>query len=91
VLFTRLTTRLPVTDAHNGLRAFTRGAADQIRWRADRMAHASEIPDAIRRHRLRFVEVPVRITYSAYSLGKGLRGSDAVRVVVDYLFGFVAR
>jgi glycosyltransferase involved in cell wall biosynthesis len=91
VLFTRVTTGLPVTDAHNGLRAFNRRAAETIRWRADRMAHASEIPGEIRRHRLRFVEVPVRITYSDYSLGKGQRGLDAVRVLIDYLFGFVAR
>ncbi|MEP6914371.1 MAG: glycosyltransferase family 2 protein [Acidobacteriota bacterium] len=91
VWFTRLTTGLRVTDAHNGLRAFSRKAAETIRWHADGMAHASEIPREIRRHRLRFEEVPVRITYSAYSLGKGQRGLDAVRVLVEYLFGFVAR
>jgi glycosyltransferase involved in cell wall biosynthesis len=91
VLFTRMTTGLQVTDAHNGLRAFSRHAASVIQWRADRMAHASEIPSEIRRHRLRFVEVPVTITYSDYSLGKGQRGFDAIRVLIEYLFGFVAR
>jgi glycosyltransferase involved in cell wall biosynthesis len=91
VLFTRVTTGLHVTDAHNGLRALSRRAAETIQWRADRMAHASEIPAEIRRHHLRFVEVPVRITYSDYSLGKGQRGLDAIRVLIDYLFGFVAR
>ena len=91
VLFTRLTTGLRVTDAHNGLRAFSRKAAETIRWRADRMAHASEIPLEIGRHRLRFVEVPVRITYSDYSIGKGQHGIAAVGVLVEYLFGLVAR
>jgi glycosyltransferase involved in cell wall biosynthesis len=91
VLFTRVTTGLQLTDAHNGLRAFTRRAAAVIRWRADRMAHASEIPSEIRRHRLRFVEVPVTITYTDYSLAKGQRGLDAIRVLIEYLFGLVAR
>src|SRR5215470_10402830 len=43
ILFTRATTGLDVTDAHNGLRAMTRRGAGCIRLRQNRMAHASEI------------------------------------------------
>lgn len=91
VLWTRLQTGLAITDTHNGLRAFTRRAAGLIRWRADRMAHASEILDEIRHHDLRFVEVPVEIDYTGYSLAKGQHGLQAFRVVIEYLVDLVTR
>lgn len=71
VLFTRIMSRIKVTDTHNGLRAMSREAAKKIRIVQDRMAHASEILDEVVRHKLRYTEVPVTITYSYYSKGKG--------------------
>lgn len=91
VLFTRLVSRVPVTDVHNGLRAFSREAAQRIRISMDRMAHASEIIDCIRQSKLPFREVPVQIRYTEYSLAKGQTFRDAVRVLSHYLLGRVAR
>jgi glycosyltransferase involved in cell wall biosynthesis len=91
VLFTRLASWVPVTDVHNGLRAFTRRAAQQIHISMDRMAHASEIIDIIRRARLSFREVPVQIRYTKYSLGKGQSVRDAIRVLFHYLVGRAVR
>lgn len=71
VVFTRLTTGLPVSDTHNGFRALSRAAGQRIRLRQNRMAHASEILQAIARQRLRFTEVPVSIRYTDYSMAKG--------------------
>jgi hypothetical protein len=87
VLFTRLISGIRVTDTHNGLRALSRRAAEQIRIRQDRMAHASEILDEIARLRLRYVEVPTRILYTDYSRQKGQRSSAALRIVWDFLIG----
>jgi glycosyltransferase involved in cell wall biosynthesis len=81
--FTRLTTGLDVTDAHNGLRAMTRRGAARIRLRQNRMAHASEILHQIAASGLRFVEVPVTIHYSRYSLAKGQRASEFVVILLD--------
>jgi glycosyltransferase involved in cell wall biosynthesis len=81
--FTRLTTGLNVSDTHNGLRAMTRRGASRIKLRQNRMAHASELLDAIARSGLRYVEVPVTIEYSRYSLAKGQRLSDSLRILVD--------
>lgn len=81
--FTRLTTGLHVTDTHNGLRAMTRRGASRIDLRQNRMAHASELLDQIARSGLGYVEVPVTIEYSAYSLGKGQKLSDSLRILVD--------
>jgi polyprenyl-phospho-N-acetylgalactosaminyl synthase len=82
-VFTRLTTGLSLTDSHNGLRALTRQGAAAIRLRQNRMAHASEILNEIARSSLRYVEVPVTIEYTAYSLAKGQRIGDSVTILLD--------
>ncbi len=87
VLFTRVVNGVKLTDAHNGLRAFSRQAAQKIRIRQDRMAHASEIIDLIKNTGLPFREVPVRIRYTEYSLKKGQSAKGAFRIVFHYLVG----
>lgn len=87
-VFTRVTSGLRVTDAHNGLRALTVDAARRIRIRQNRMAHASEILEEIARHDLRYVEAPVVIRYTDYSMAKGQSGFGAFNVLLDL---FLAR
>ena len=87
VVFTRITSGLRVTDAHNGLRALSRRAAASIDIKLDRMAHASELMDQIRRGRLAYAEVPVSVRYTPYARRKGQRGVHALRVAFDYLVG----
>jgi glycosyltransferase involved in cell wall biosynthesis len=82
-LFTTATTGLRLTDTHNGLRALTRRGAAALRLRQNRMAHASEILAEIARSGLRYVEVPVTIDYTAYSLEKGQRAGDFVTILLD--------
>jgi glycosyltransferase involved in cell wall biosynthesis len=84
-VFTRLTTGVRLTDSHNGLRALTRQGAAAIRLRQNRMAHASEIISEIARSGRKFVEVPVTIEYTAYSLAKGQRIGDSVMILRDLL------
>ena len=83
ICYTRATTGLAITDAHNGLRAMTRRGAQTINLRQNRMAHASEILDQIAASGLKYVEVPITIEYSPYSLGKGQRSSAAVDILID--------
>jgi hypothetical protein len=85
--FTRLTAGLPVTDTHNGLRAFTAEAASRLDMRQGGMAHASEILTTIRREGLNWCEVPVKISYSDYSRGKGQRSGAAMDIVWDLVMG----
>jgi glycosyltransferase involved in cell wall biosynthesis len=87
VIFTRATSGLPVTDAHNGLRAFSRRAASTIHIQLDRMAHASELMDQIRHSGLAYTEVPVHVRYTHYSRRKGQRGVHALRIAFEYLIG----
>jgi hypothetical protein len=91
VLFTNLTTGLRLTDAHNGLRVMTASAARRLRIRQDGMAHASELIAQLGRLGLRYAEVPVTITYSAYSIGKGQRLSNSLRILRDLVAGWLLR
>jgi len=85
VWFTRVFSRMEVTDVHNGLRAFSRAAAGALRIRMDRMAHASEILDEIKRGGWRYREIPVTVYYSEYSLAKGQSSWDAMRIAAHLL------
>jgi polyprenyl-phospho-N-acetylgalactosaminyl synthase len=81
--FTRFTSGMRVTDTHNGLRAMTRRGASRISLRQNRMAHASEFLDQIAHSGLPWVEVPVTIQYSGYSLAKGQKLGDSLAILVD--------
>ncbi len=81
--FTRVTTGLDITDSHNGLRAMTRRGAASIHLRQNRMAHASEILHQVATSGLKYVETPVTIHYSAYSLAKGQTLFDALLIILD--------
>jgi glycosyltransferase involved in cell wall biosynthesis len=82
-LFTRLTTGLRISDTHNGLRAMTRCGACVVRLRQNRMAHASEMLSQIAASGLGYIEVPVTIEYSTYSLAKGQAISNALMILLD--------
>lgn len=83
IWFTRVTSRLPVTDTYNGLRALSRAAAEQIRIDQNRMGHGLEIIYEIARLKLRWKEVPVSIRYTEYSKEKGLSSWAALDIVAD--------
>ncbi|HEY0708380.1 MAG TPA: glycosyltransferase family 2 protein [Polyangia bacterium] len=84
-LFTRFTTGLRLTDAHNGMRLFTRAGARKIQIRQNRMAHASEILSQIAELEVPFVEVPVTIRYTNYSMAKGQSSFGAINIVLDLI------
>ena len=84
-------TGLWLTDAHNGLRALNARALERIDLHENRMAHATELLEQIRRAGLRVVEVPVTVRYTAYSRGKGQRWSGAVTILLDWLMNRLMR
>jgi polyprenyl-phospho-N-acetylgalactosaminyl synthase len=85
VLFTRVFSRVRMSDIHNGFRALSARAAARIHLQMDRMAHASEILEQIQRSGLRYREVPVTIRYTSYSIGKGQSSWNAVRIAFELL------
>lgn len=83
VTFTRIASGIRLTDSHNGLRALRSDAARKLDLSQPRMAHASEILHGIVRHNLRYVEVPVQVTYTARSRSKGQGSLDALNILFE--------
>jgi polyprenyl-phospho-N-acetylgalactosaminyl synthase len=86
-----LLTGILLSDAHNGLRALNRRALEEICITENRMAHASEILWLIRKHGLRYKEVPVTIEYTAYSMQKGQSLWNSINIIFDILFKKINR
>lgn len=76
-----------LTDAHNGLRAFSRKAASGVTLSQSGMAYASELTNEFVRHGMRIHEIPVKIIYTAYSLGKGQSSLNSMNILIDLLVG----
>jgi glycosyltransferase involved in cell wall biosynthesis len=90
-IFERWTTGLVLSDAHNGLRAFSPRAIVRMRLRQNRMAHATELTRRIgdAKGALELVEVPVSVRYSAETLAKGQTAGGALAILVDLFQGFL--
>ncbi len=70
-----------LTDAHNGFRVMNRTAAEKINITQNMMAHATEILSEIKKHNLRYQEVPVNILYNEY--GQNWKGG--IRIIFDLI------
>lgn len=78
-----LFTGLYLSDAHNGFRGFNRVAALSIRINENRMAHATEIVGQIKKNKLRYKEIPSKVTYTTYSRHKGQSLLNSVKIFFD--------
>lgn len=76
-----------VTDPQNGLRVLSAKAARTISYRQDGKAHCSEILRLVTRSGLRWREVPIRVRYTADTLAKGNRTTDAFHIVWHLFLG----
>lgn len=81
--FSKLSTGMDLSDAHNGLRAIDRGTLSRIRLTQNRMAHASEIVNQLADIRPRWVEQPVEIIYTDYSKSKGQSLLNGVNILAE--------
>lgn len=91
ILFTNATSGLRLTDTHNGLRVMRARAARRIRLTQNGMAHASELLHQIAALRLRFIEAPVTVRYSAYSAAKGQAVTGALSILYDLFYARISK
>jgi glycosyltransferase involved in cell wall biosynthesis len=82
-VFEHLTSGVKLTDAHNGLRAFTRRFAQGVQLTMSDMAYASELLGMIKRSGLQYAEHPVTIEYTDYSMNKGQRSINSINIAMD--------
>jgi hypothetical protein len=76
-------TGLWLSDTHNGLRALSRAAAQQITLKENGFAHATEILGLLRRSKIPYSEIPVSIYYTEYSRKKGQSMLNSCNILID--------
>ena len=81
--FERMSSGMRLTDAHNGLRVFSRRFASQVNLSMSDMAYASELLRLIAGSGLKHAEHPVTIDYTEYSMNKGQRSINSVNIAMD--------
>ena len=77
-----LFTGLKLTDAHNGYRAMSRKAAKKMVITQNGKAHATEVLQLIKKHKLKYKEVPVVVDYHEY----GQNALAGFKILRDLLF-----
>ncbi|AJT41410.1 glycosyl transferase [Psychromicrobium lacuslunae] len=82
----RFSTGMALTDAHNGLRAFSPQVAKGIHLQQNRMAHASELVHQLAEMKPHWVEHPVEIIYTEYSKSKGQSLLNSVNILAELFF-----
>lgn len=84
--WTKFTTKMALTDAHNGLRVIGRDLLSKIHLRQNRMAHASELIDQVALAKANWREYPTHIIYTEYSKAKGQSLLNSVNILFELLF-----
>lgn len=85
-VYTRWTTGMALTDAHNGLRVIDRRLLERIHLRQNRMAHASELVEQIGDAKVPWAEFPTHVIYSEYSKAKGQSLLNSVNILFELIF-----
>lgn len=85
LIFTKLYSKINLTDTHNGFRALNKKAYQAINLVHNRMSHASEIIHQIKKHNLKYNEIAVTVTYDNYSKLKGQKMSGIINILFDLL------
>lgn len=74
------------TDSQSGFRALDAKAFHAITLHANRMEVSSEFFAEIKKHHLKFTEIPITVKYTDYSLAKGQSNLNSMRVLVKLLY-----
>ncbi len=77
-----------VTDPHIGYRVISLPALRKFVLTADGMHYANEVNEQIKRHRMRYREIPVHIRYTEHSLTKWHRqkNSNSLKLAAEMIY-----
>lgn len=88
-LLTRLLFGVVTTDSLSGFRGFGKKAIQSIELKTERMEVSNEFFTEIKRHQLKFTEVPIKVIYTKYSLAKGVKPGNVFAIIFRLLLRLV--
>jgi len=89
MFFEQIFVGLKLSDAHNAFRALSKKAFNKINIKQNQMAHATEFIEEIKKHKLKYFEVPVTVKYTEYSKSRGQSVFNSIRIIYDLLLSRV--
>lgn len=80
-----------VSDSQSGFRAYSHFAATIIDTKADKYEYDSKVIREINNNRLRFTEVPIKVRYTEYSMGKPQKQGfiNGIKTLVRMIWGML--
>ena len=80
-----------VSDSQSGFRAYSHYAAMIIDTRADKYEYDSKVIREINNNRLKFTEVPIKVRYTDYSMGKPQKQGfvNGIKTLIRMIWGMV--
>lgn len=80
-----------VSDSQSGFRAYSRFAATIIDTKADKYEYDSKVIREINNNRLKFTEVPIKVRYTDYSMGKPQKQGfiNGLKTLVRMIWGML--
>lgn len=85
-LVTRILYGAKVSDPHNGYRVISLPALRKFVITADGMHYANEVNEQIKRHHMKYREIPVHIRYTDYSIQKGQKNSNSFKLAAEMIY-----
>ena len=85
ILFTFIFSGMWLSDTHNGYRVMKRSVLPKLKLTFNGMEHASEILELIGQQGIKYVEVPNTILYTEYSMARGQKLSNSLKIVKNLL------
>ena len=73
------------SDTQSGFRAFNKKAINKIKIKTQRMEVSSEFFNEIKKHNLRWVQVPIKVIYTSYSREKGQSNLNSIKILVKLI------
>jgi len=87
-LVTRIFYGTKVSDPHIWYRVISIDAFKKIQITADGMHYANEVNEQIKKHKIRYKEVPVHIIYTEHSLNKwhSQKNSNSIKLAIEMIY-----
>ena len=85
-IVTRIFYGAKISDPHNGYRVIALPTFRKFVITADGMHYANEVNEQIKRHHMKYREIPVHIRYTDYSLKKGQKNSNSLKLAMEMIY-----
>ena len=90
-LVTRIFYNAKISDPHNGYRVIAIEPFKKFNLTADGMHYANEVNEQMRKHKMKYMEIPVHIRYTDYSMHSTAKGhrnknSDSIKMAMEMIY-----